>query len=1109
MPRVCRLFSILAILSFALGLEPLSAEEPALQVPDGFDVSLYADDALAHDIFSMTIDAQGRVVVAGAGYVKILHDTDSDGRADRATLFSTLPESGAHGMVFDGPDLICSGDNAVMRLTDRDGDGVADGAPQLWTALRHPEHGANGLVHGPDGCYYLVCGNDAGVSEKQITAAASAVAHPHSGAIVRFSAAGRPLDVVAHGFRNPYDLDFDAAGHLLTVDSDGERDHHLPWYAPNRLFDVAPGMEHGWLLSGWTRGWNRPAAFFDSVDRMVEIGRGSPTGLVVYRHRAFPSHYRGGVFTACWTFGRVYYCPLVPAGATCASKFEVFMQTSGDVGFAPCDLAVGPQGDLFVAIGGRRTRGSVFRVHYRGGEGQTEQPVAEIAAESPLARVLEADQPLSSWSRARWVPLARQMGKAPFVAAIMDGSVAVESRIRAVEILVESFDADLFDGLSANQIEQGLQSAPAPVRARVAWALGRGTMTPEVLERLARMTDDVDPCVERAAWESLMLAAELDPQLPVQPAWSRGLSSRERRVRSAAIAVARSGGRASFGKFRSSVPSETMGAELRLACLRIELPESPAAGAADIPALSERDVTTCLRSFAESADNSDLRIEAVRLLQIALGDVRVAPGLAEVYSGYVANGETKLDSELARSIVNALAPKFPNPNAELSRELARLMGMLRADHAGLTLAVARMWTPQSPVEDDLHYLIVASLLRGSRSSEVTAATAECLLNLHAKLDARGQFPSRNWPLRVGEVFDELCLRDPGLDAAIVGRPRFGHAGHALFVERLRPALRPRATRQLWLAVVGRNERPSSELVALVGRLPEQESLPLLRSQWEEAELRDAIVLALSRHPREVDRSKLVEGLSSPQPSVVAKAAQALVPLGINCSSAEMAQALRALKRACAVPRDTEPRKSLLALLNFWTEENSDVDVDPDPTKAYVGWFELFDQYYPAEAAGLKTSAGLDAAGWKRRLASVDWSAGDAARGRVLYERQACHRCHQVGGHLGPELKGAISRLSREDLFTAIIDPNLEVSPAFQTTVVATDSGQVYHGLVVYESPEGILLQTGPDTTVRVTDVEKSSMRASTRSLMPTGLLDAFSDGDLSDLYAHLKTLAAP
>jgi len=66
-----------------------------------------------------------------------------------------------------------------------------------------------------------MCGNDAGVSEKHVVAPDSPVVHPHSGAIVRLSRDGKPLDVFAHGFRNPYDLDFDASSRLLTVESDG------------------------------------------------------------------------------------------------------------------------------------------------------------------------------------------------------------------------------------------------------------------------------------------------------------------------------------------------------------------------------------------------------------------------------------------------------------------------------------------------------------------------------------------------------------------------------------------------------------------------------------------------------------------------------------------------------------------------------------------------------------------------------------------------------------------------------------------------------------------------------------------------------------------------
>lgn len=1069
------------------------AEDLGIQVPEGFEVSLYADDTLAHDIYSMTLDAQGRVVVSGAGYVKTLHDDNGDGRADRASLYSSLPERGAHGMVFDGTDLICTGDNSVMRLRDADGDGQADGPGEVWTALRNPEHGANGLVRGPDGCYYLICGNDAGVSTKQISTDTSPVKQPRSGAVVRFSPAGKPLDVVAHGFRNPYDLDFDAAGSLFTVDSDGERDHHLPWYAPTRLFDIAQGQEHGWLLMGWARGWNRPASFFDNVERLIEIGRGSPTGVTVYRHRAFPEHYRGGVLAACWTLGRVYYFPLERAGASYRSSLEVFMQTTGDVGFAPCDLAVGKQGELYVAIGGRRTRGSVFRVTYR-------QPSpAEEPATAEIDRLLAADQPLASWSRESWVPLAQKLGRPMIEQALADEKRAAQQRVRAIEILVE-----LFDGLDSKVAEQCVASSEPQVRARAAWALGRGKPNVSSLAALAQLTGDEDLPVQRAAWEALALAGPIDAEAATQPDWGRGLGNSSRRVRTAAIDLAGGGGRASYQNLIARIRLREDAWRFRLAQQWI----ARALADEDTSALlTPAGATLCAQAFAAAESDRDLRLESLRLLQLGLGDVRTAEGQAEVYCGYVANDAAKVDTTVRQSLVEALAPAFPTPDAEVNRELARLLGMLGAGDSRLLSELARQWTTESSVENDLHYLIVSSLVGGQRDSATTLATAECLLALHKKLDALEQFTSRNWPLRVGETFDALSARDPALIGAIVESQNFNHVEHALFVSHLPREARGAAIEKLWAATVGQGAEPTPDLIRLCANLPPEVALPRLRAHWEAPDLRDTILPALAQQPQAEDRARFVAGLSSPQANVVERAAKALVHLGINCTSPELAAALRALKLACAQPKQAEPRTSLVKLLNYWTEENSDVELDPDPSKVYVAWFEMFDLYYPAEAAKLRASSGADAAGWKRRLAAVDWDAGQAARGKAVFEVRACHRCHQANGHLGPELTGAVSRLSRDDLFTAIVDPNLEVSPAYQTSMLATRAGQVYHGLVVYESPETTLLQTGPDTTVRVLNAETSSMRKSGQSLMPVGLLDPLSDQDLSDLYAYLRTLA--
>ncbi len=671
--------------------------------------------------------------------------------------------------------------------------------------------------------------------------------------------------------------------------------------------------------------------------------------------------------------------------------------------------------------------------------------------------------------------------------------------MRAIEVLVE-----VFGGLSPSAAANCAKTSDAAVRARIAWALSRSPFSPEAMQIVGDLTGDEDPPVQRAAWEALATAESIDPAWAIQPDWSRGLGSRQRRVRAAAIAVARTVGQASYRNFASRVRIAATAFPLRLAQIWIALPESTGDGSPANPGA----ISSCLQIFADAAADPTTRLEAVRLMQIALGDLRTRDGQAEVYSGYVGNDTAALDPALRESLVRQLAPAFPTGEAELDRELARLLGMLSADRDALLVAIADKWTAASSVEDDVHYLIVASLLSGDADAQVTTATADCLLGLHGKLEQAEQFASRNWPYRLAETFDELCRRDAALAATIAGSPRLNHVGHALFIERLPDDLRDQATRKLWQATVEQGQTATAELVALVGRLSPDETLSLLRPQWDEGGLRDAIVLALAQYPRSGDRQKYVEALSSPQPAVVERAAQALVALGIENTPAEMAAALRALKQACSLGKQIEPRRSLVRLLEFWTEDGADVEWGDDPAKVWVGWYEMFADYYPAEAAKLTASSGADAASWQTRLEQIDWNVGEVAAGRKVFELRSCHRCHQASGHLGPELKGAVSRMSRPDLFTAILDPNLEVSPAYLTTLIATSSGQVYHGLVVYESPESTLLQTGPDTTVRVTNTETESMRPSTQSLMPTGLLDPLSDRELSDLYAYLKSLAS-
>ena len=1095
------------------------AQEPSFDVPEGFEVSLFADDDLAHDIYSLTIDAHGRVVVSGPGYVKILHDDNGDGRADRAQLFSGLPAGGAHGMLFLGDHLLATGDDTVMLQRDTDGDGAADGEPEVWARLRNPEHGANGIVQGPDGWIYIVCGNDAGVSEKNITTSTSPVKQPRCGAIVRFSPDGRQQEVVAHGFRNPYDLDFNAEGRLFCVDSDNERDYHLPWYAPTRLFEVGQGMEHGWLQSGWQRSWNRPGYFFDSVPRAVEIGRGSPTGLVCYRHHQFPAKYQGGIFSACWTLGRIYFLPLEPFGTSYRSRCETFLSAHGSHGFAPCDLAVGPSGDLFVAMGGRRTRGGVFRVRYKNSTaiadtagGLSDETVGAAELEKVrLEKVLSAEQPLSAWSRAVWQPAAKEIGRGPFEAAALGQGLPKSARDRAIEVLVEQFGGvsdELAGRLSAEVDDRRL--------ARVAWAVGRGPVTPQAAGRLVGFAlEDKNPSTQRGAWETLAAWPKTEPVPAID--WALAFRAQDTRTRAAVFRAAAGPLAESFAAgikpFADSDPEAAAWARYLVAATSAEYgqwkPEEPFFELClkRMLTLAAQDNAPAPREMLEA-----LMLEALRMLELGLGDFILQPGQAEVFSGYRGNAAERLTIEQRGRLAAGLLSIFPAANDDVNLEIARLLGMLGAEAPGGPEKIGGLWTAQSSTENDIHYLIVAALLPGARTSETTNRAVMALLNLETKLRQKGEIPSQNWPARVGEMFVELCRRDGALAERLVDHADFGRPEHALYAERLKGDLRARATRCLLAANKAAGDPLTAELVRLTGGLPAAEGLPILRSAWDEPGLRDTVALALARHPQAEDRGRFIAALGSWQPQVCQAAAEALIKLGGRGEAVEQLAALQALRQACQAPDQAALRKQLVALLEQWSggAVKADEQKQRDPAALWADWQRWFAQAHPAEAAQLGSTAGGNAvpgADWDARVASLDITAGDAAHGQLVFEKRLCQRCHQASGALGPDLTGAVSRMSVTDLFAAIVDPNREVSPAFQASRVTAPDGQVYHGMIVYESPEATLLRTGPDTTVRIVGVEKSHIQPSRQSLMPTGLLQGASDQELTDLYAYLRTLA--
>ena len=402
-------FLFLLALSVVCRGELVDVPEHGLRVQRGFRVAQFSDEKLANDIWCMTLSPRGEVTVSGAGYIATLLDENGDGVAERAVEFAKL--KGAMGLCFsdDGKQLLVMADGWLSEYRDDNLDRVADGSPRRILGVQTGEHGGHAIRKGPDGWWWVIAGNDAGIMSrvKEVVKLGDDIGNdvqsgaysdgpflaskPLAGGLFRISPDLKTIVMAADGFRNPYDFDFNERGDVFTYDSDCERDYFLPWYSGCRVYAVTLGRTHGWRLPGYQRSFRVPDYMPSTGPSLADLGRGSPTGVLVAKAQNFPAHYRGGLFACDWTFGRIHFLPLVQraaedvGGASArleqalhgvlgtsspalplsqpyyVTQPEVFAEPIGSHGFAPTDIVQANDGSLLVSIGGRKTRGAVYR----------------------------------------------------------------------------------------------------------------------------------------------------------------------------------------------------------------------------------------------------------------------------------------------------------------------------------------------------------------------------------------------------------------------------------------------------------------------------------------------------------------------------------------------------------------------------------------------------------------------------------------------------------------------------------------------------------------------------------------------------------------------------
>ena len=141
-----------------------------------------------------------------------------------------------------------------------------------------------------------------------------------------------------------------------------------------------------------------------------------------------------------------------------------------------------------------------------------------------------------------------------------------------------------------------------------------------------------------------------------------------------------------------------------------------------------------------------------------------------------------------------------------------------------------------------------------------------------------------------------------------------------------------------------------------------------------------------------------------------------------------------------------------------------------------------------------------------RYTALAAKAGDPAKGKVVVALcQSCHMINGQGGLIGPNLSGA-GAMGTEAVLRNIIDPNAAIEAAYRIFQVKLKAGEVIEAFYVSEDATAYVLRQPGGADRRVPKAEVASAQYLRRSLMPEGLLDGFTDDQVTDLFAYLKTL---
>lgn len=1112
-------------------VEARIAEGP-FTMQEGFEVTAVAGDKLVHDCFAMAMDSQGHPVVSGPGYIKTLFDDNGDGVYDRAKVWIDGPKQGAQGLWSENRQLYYVGDGGLWLSEDTNGDYVGDrAARKILNLPTGGEHDAHAIRRGPDGYWYLIVGNFANGISKLVNAPASPVGRPRSGTLWRISPDFATRSVWAHGMRNCYDFDFLPDGQVVTFDSDDERESVLPWYRPTRVMVLGPGSDAGWCGQTWK----------DRDDQILmpqiigSMGRSSPTGVAVYEHSAFPARYRGAVFVLDWTFGRVlcvYPNNNLPEDQRAPGRLpaEVFMQTTGTVGFAPTDLCVAPDGSLLICVGGRGTAGTLYRVRYTGTDREQQESSSSLATKleqngvekgiaTRVAKALQAPSPWESWSEVAWSEQIKRP-EMDCLLRIVTGELPIDSSdnfglatnvpLRAAQLLTRvgaSIPTLAFDNgfVSQKRDTSGLW-----------WLIGRGKSLADNKEiskgaiwlkadqsstSKVSFTSSVPwemhlgPNAERLKWEAVGLRklAFKPPEsgLPVQDSdWSRAM----RRTWLWALARTNANVLSGAGKvdllFARKLHSQS--------------------GSIDTPLLDT--LAAVVPAKAEKWSGQE-QMEFLAMLQWALGERRTGlvgqqdPPSSDVLDGYRALSLHQLPQKIRTAwvqwVVYVGSRAHKVGDEKLESEAIRTLAMLEpADSTTLEWLLSLPGDETHPTAD-INLLCCVARCSAPRSEVDSERSAAILSGAVRKVRDYGLNTDNQWPKRIQQLIAALVARDSKLGAAYVKVVEsFVPEDLSVLVGfpvDVQVAARGRIKSMLL------NSEPEGWAPALLKHcLSDSDFGPewdiSIRKAAQYSKLRAIAIEQISRNPRASDYDLFLSALESEDRSVWEPAWKGLQRVPGSQPNKEWP----VLARVAYTTGQSNTGISFSDVAKRCKKVAMECGIQDLPNSfSWGAWQPVLARHLSSE--GKTTDQSSSAIAWRDKVEAARSLEGDIDRGLSIYETR-CLNCHGGQSALGPSLSGVSKRFSIEDLSVAIFEPSRDISDRYRALKILTVDGEVLTGMSIYKATDGTTLMTPKGDTVRINQREIEEQAFSKESLMPSGLLDFATPQDIADLLRYLQTL---